>query len=785
MAFPPISTLPAAPQRTDDPDTFTSKADAFVAALPTMVTELNDAGDYIDTKTISVGNDFQGNYDAATTYSTGQSVLYTDAAYYISLVDNNTGNAPDTSTTEWAVIGGGGAGGRTIGELQYFSGAETVDYPEDKWLLCDGSVLLKSAYPDLSSTVGSIINGVTTSTTYNNTLGNAINFAVDYSGTGNFKVWQSSGSVEYTTTDFETYTTSTGYGGNGISYRMAERNANRGGSQWVMNVNGSTAYVSSDGGETTSAVNIGITQANNGNFDYGDTPDVWVTVSGNTFYYQTGTLGQGWNNYTISTGSGDAFGNQPYQVRYTGYNNYWVGTSYFMDINRTSNITSSGGWDHSNGITSGSSGGFFPILAILKSAGIVIVGEPDTGVVYRSTDGAQNFSQTTTFASGGIRAMFEPIGTDGEVFAQDTAYVLYKTTDGSTWTNLGKLPVAITGITKSGSSTYYVYGAQNAIIETTDNFATSSFKEGFNGQHNSKYNSIIYNGTDYINAAQGGGLTRISPDFTTIEPVISNLSIANYCIEYDGTTYVVGGDDGKVATSTNLTTWSTAQTPSSTIISCVKKLNGTWYIGDYGGGVWTTTNFLTFTNVANVGNFVSDLAYGDGVGYVIWADSNSTHFSSDGTNFSSVGGMNISDAYMCIWDGNQFLATARGYNPYPGFIYTSSDGQSWSAALTQSADPKPLNISYSNGVYFVGATSGGSFLSTDGSNFTDLKTSLGGGLSSYYVASDDTTGFILTNYYPVQIPFYTYNTTTHFALPNQGSANVASGTTNLFIRAEA
>jgi hypothetical protein len=45
MAYPPITTLPAAPNR-NDPDNFSTEADAFVAALPALVTETNAAGVY-------------------------------------------------------------------------------------------------------------------------------------------------------------------------------------------------------------------------------------------------------------------------------------------------------------------------------------------------------------------------------------------------------------------------------------------------------------------------------------------------------------------------------------------------------------------------------------------------------------------------------------------------------------------------------------------------------------------------------------------------------------------
>ena len=103
MTFPTISTLPPAPQRTQDPNTFSATADAFVAALPTLVTEINTAGDFIDTNTILVGNAFQGTYSAGTTYSLGQSVL-SAGKYYVSLVNSNTGNTPASSPSQWSEL---------------------------------------------------------------------------------------------------------------------------------------------------------------------------------------------------------------------------------------------------------------------------------------------------------------------------------------------------------------------------------------------------------------------------------------------------------------------------------------------------------------------------------------------------------------------------------------------------------------------------------------------------------------------------------------------------------
>jgi hypothetical protein len=48
MPFTPITALPDAPSRLDEPATFVTKADAFVAALAPFVDELNDMGSYLE-----------------------------------------------------------------------------------------------------------------------------------------------------------------------------------------------------------------------------------------------------------------------------------------------------------------------------------------------------------------------------------------------------------------------------------------------------------------------------------------------------------------------------------------------------------------------------------------------------------------------------------------------------------------------------------------------------------------------------------------------------------------
>ena len=56
MTIPTIAALPTAPQRTDAPATFVTRADAFVAALPTLRTQINTTTTAIDGVAVAVSS---------------------------------------------------------------------------------------------------------------------------------------------------------------------------------------------------------------------------------------------------------------------------------------------------------------------------------------------------------------------------------------------------------------------------------------------------------------------------------------------------------------------------------------------------------------------------------------------------------------------------------------------------------------------------------------------------------------------------------------------------------
>lgn len=124
MPAPTITPLPTPPSRSTDPTNFAIEADAFVAALPDFATEANAQADYLDALAIAVDADaaiaqasasiatgaanYQGDYNAGTTYQIGESVSYSGRRYVAKTV--NTGVTP-VDGANWLIINDGDVSG--------------------------------------------------------------------------------------------------------------------------------------------------------------------------------------------------------------------------------------------------------------------------------------------------------------------------------------------------------------------------------------------------------------------------------------------------------------------------------------------------------------------------------------------------------------------------------------------------------------------------------------------------------------------------------------------------
>jgi len=127
MTYPTITNLPAAPSR-QDPANFADEADAFLGALPTFQTEVNTAGDYIETTAATVETNATNAATSASAAAASANAAAQEAAEWVSeasytegdvvwsSVDYSTYRAktthsgvatdPSSDTTNWQNISG-------------------------------------------------------------------------------------------------------------------------------------------------------------------------------------------------------------------------------------------------------------------------------------------------------------------------------------------------------------------------------------------------------------------------------------------------------------------------------------------------------------------------------------------------------------------------------------------------------------------------------------------------------------------------------------------------------
>lgn len=215
MPFSTITALPTAPQRTDDAETFTNRADAFVAAMVDLPTEINTvtteiaaaaalidaAPSYADAGLVSIasltiaademiygtaadtfgkatitafGRSLLDDTDATTARTTlGLGTMATQAASSVAITGGSIAGITDLAVAD------GGTGASTASAARTSLGLDPLVVPSGAvmafamstaptgWLECDGSAVSRTTYADLFTAISTTFGVGDGSTTFN------------------------------------------------------------------------------------------------------------------------------------------------------------------------------------------------------------------------------------------------------------------------------------------------------------------------------------------------------------------------------------------------------------------------------------------------------------------------------------------------------------------------------------------------------------------------------------------------------------------------------------------
>jgi len=285
------------------------------------------------------------------------------------------------------------------------------------------------------------------------------------------------------------------------------------------------------------------------------------------------------------------------------------------------------------------------------------------------------------------------------------------------------------GANSTGLSTAGIYDAAygdgrlvattdgNAVVITsTDNGTTWTFAAVPGPQ--GAINKVLYvNSAWYVYSDAAGATVYTSTNFSTWS-IAGYLPSSGRYLNYANGVWLVGGDSGYLATSTDLTTW-TART-SGTIGTIVYVIwTGTNYVATaQSSGVIYSSNLISWSNATGLG--------GVSIVYDIAANGSTVVISTTTTPFT----------YISTNNGQSFVGTssttANASNTYPSLrylggyfilatgassLYTSTDGNTWTLQTDGTTDAYS-GLAYTGTTWFVGSNINNTFAGITSTNIT-------------------------------------------------------------------
>lgn len=339
-------------------------------------------------------------------------------------------------------------------------------------------------------------------------------------------------------------------------------------------------------------------------------------------------------------------------------------------------------------------------------------------IIAYSTNGVTWTSRTISAANAGtgfntIQYFNSKYYLFGEWDTTDLTPV-YTSTDLVTWSPvsdsnsvLGKRDANALRSAVKVTDKYYIVGLSGYIVESNSDFTSWTVRDA--GFTNVAINGITYGGSTFVVVGNSGRLAT-STNGVTWTSRTSNFSTTNINkVTYGSSTFVAVGDGGKLNTSTDGITWTTRTSGFGTTshILSVRYLNNTFLTAGQAGIVGNSTDGITWTTRQLGLNTEAclDTSYGAGV-YLAVKENNRIYTSTDLTTWTARSSTLTSGSELttALFANNIFVvlqANTPATNEFTRY-QTSTDGITWTSR-TLGQLPNARNQSYDLGSTTVGA----------------------------------------------------------------------------------
>lgn len=299
------------------------------------------------------------------------------------------------------------------------------------------------------------------------------------------------------------------------------------------------------------------------------------------------------------------------------------------------------------------------LTAIAYNAGTYAISSSD-GNIFTSTNGANTW---TKLSVGTSATALNDITYANNIWVTVGNAIARTSTDAVTWTSR---------TVPANTWNAVGYGSGNFVIASTGgNIATSADAVTWTAKTSptsSQIYAVTYQNSIWLAAGQNTLLA--SKDSNTWYSLFTN----NQTVTYGNGLYVIGAAAGRIATSTNGSTWSLQNSGTISAINRLTYGNGVYVAVGAGGLVLTSTNANTWTSrTSGTASALNAVTYGNGL-YVYGGAGGVLASSTDAVTWTARTSNTVSIINTLAYGNGKYAYGAAG-----GGLSTSTDAITWTA----------------------------------------------------------------------------------------------------------